>query len=111
MNFEALLLGLEPVTALTVGIAAVVLTPVVNAVGGAMGNSNLGESLSESAREVTKQGLVWGFEALENAKAVSAHAEEVFKDILADAKLEHLEKKSQSVTSDAQPQEIEIVSQ
>ena len=60
MNFEALLLGLEPVTALAVGIGAVVLAPVVTAVGSAMGNSHLSESLSETTRELTKKGLVLG---------------------------------------------------
>lgn len=109
MNFEALLLGLEPVTALAVGIGAVVIVPVVNAVGSAIGDSKLNESLKESAREITKNGLVWGFEAWENAQATYAHAEEAFRDIVADAKLEHRSQaKSESET--VKPQQIEIVS-
>lgn len=61
MNFEALLLGMEPLTALVVGVGAVIIAPVVKAAGSAVGDSNLSESLSESAREVTKKGFVMGF--------------------------------------------------
>ncbi len=111
MNFEALLLGLEPVTALAVGIGAVVLAPVVTAVGSAMGNSHLSESLSETTRELTKKGLVLGFEAVEKAQATYAQAEEAFRDLVADAKLEHVVKQSQTQTEITNPQDIEIVAQ
>lgn len=109
MNLEALLLGLEPVTALAVGLGAVILVPVVNAVGSAMGvePEKLGESLSESAREATKNGLIWGLEALENAQTTYAQAEESFRDLVADAMTEHKIKKSQKPV---EPHEIEIVS-
>ncbi len=110
MNFEALLLGLEPVTALAVGIGAVVLAPIITAVGSAMGDSHLNESLSESARELTKKGLVLGFEAVEKAQATFAQAEEAFRDLVADAKLEHIVKQSHSDPDTGKHQEIEIVS-
>jgi hypothetical protein len=112
MNWEALLLGLEPVTALAVGVGAVILAPVVNAVGSAIGDKNLNESLSESARELTKKGIVLSFEALENAQATYAQAEEAFRDLVADAKLEHhINKQNQQNSEAVKPQEVEIVSQ
>lgn len=108
MNLEALLLGLEPVTALTIAVGAVVVAPVISAVGSAAGDSNLSESLTESTKELTKKGLVWGFEAWENAQTAYAQAEETFRDLVADAKLEHTVKKSQ--TESPQPQNIDISS-
>lgn len=112
MELEALLLGLEPVTALAVGLGAVILTPIVGAVGGALGkdSSNLNESLTEGVREVTKKGIVWGFEVIDNAQTIFSEAEESFRDLLADAKTEHLLNKNHSENGDKrQPQEVEIV--
>jgi hypothetical protein len=104
-----LLLGLEPITALAVGVGAVILAPVVNAVGSALGeDSSKRESLSEAAREWTKNGLVWGFEAVENAQTIFAQAEESFKDLVSDAKVEYMMKKSNSQT--VEPHQVEIVS-
>lgn len=111
--FESLLLGIEPVTALAVGVGAVILAPVVNAVGSAMGvdSNKLSESLSESAKEITKNTLVLGFEALENAQTTYAQAEEAFRDLMSDARLEHMQKKSRTQTAKpAEPEVIEIVS-
>lgn len=111
--FESLLLGIEPVTALAVGVGAVILAPVVNAVGSAVGldSNKLGESLSESAKEIAKNTLVFGFEAFENAQTTYAHAEEAFRDLVSDARLEHMQKKSDSETAKStEPQVIEVVS-
>ena len=115
MELEALLLGIEPLTAVAVGVGAVILAPVVNAASSAMKDSKLGEALSESAseltksaKELTKDGLIWGFEAFENAQATYAQAEEAFRDLVADAKVDHMGKKSESKT--AEPQKIEIES-
>lgn len=119
MEFEALLLGLEPLTALAVGVGAVILVPVVTSVGSALGgndsnsnsNSNLTESLTESTKDFTKKGLVWGFEALENVQTIFSEAEESFRDLLADAKTEHLQKKNQSESENSKPHNIEIVTE
>lgn len=110
MELEALLLGIEPITALAVGVSAVILAPVVNAVGSALGEDSTSkhESLSAAAREWTKNGLVWGFEAVENAQAIFAQAEESFKDLVSDAQVEYMMKKSNAET--AEPHKIEIVS-
>jgi hypothetical protein len=108
MEFEALLLGIEPLTALAVGVGAVVLAPVVSAVGTAVGDEKLVESFSASARDLTKKSLMLGFEAFENAQGVFAEAQESFRDIVADAKAEQVAKHAQA--EQKQPQEVEIVS-
>lgn len=109
MEFEALFLGIEPLTALAVGLGAVVLAPVVSAVGKAVGQEDLGAPLAETARENTKKVIVWGLEAFDNAHVAFAEAEESFRDLVADAKAEHAAKRteSESVT----PREVEIVSE
>ena len=111
MELEALLLGIEPLTALAVGVGTVVLAPVVSSIGFALGQdyNKLTETLKESTRELTKKGLVWSFEAWENTQTVVAQAEESFRDLMADAKTEHLRKKTES--EQAQPYHLEIVSE
>ncbi|MEH2382227.1 MAG: DUF5132 domain-containing protein [Nostoc sp.] len=103
--------GLEPITALAVGVGAVILAPVVTSIGSALGkDSNLNESLLESTREVTKKGIVWSFEVLESAQTIFSEAEESFRDLLADAKTEHLQKKDHTENSErTQAHEVEIV--
>ncbi len=108
MEFEALLLGIEPLTALAVGAGAAILVPVVDALGSAMGQNKLSDTVSESAKELTKNGLVWGFEVWENAQASFAEAEESFRDLVADAKTEHMVKKAKA--DHVRPHEVEIVS-
>ena len=111
MELEALLLGLEPFTALAVGLGAVIIAPLVSSVGSALGkDSNFSESLSETTREATKKGIVWGFEVIESAQTIFSEAEESFRDLLADAKTEHLQKKDHIDKSEiTQPREVEIV--
>lgn len=108
MEFEALLLGLEPLTALAIGVGALALAPVVTTVGKAMGHENLGEPLAESAKEHTKKAMVWGLDALENVQSSFAEAEESFRDLVADAQAERTAKKAHN---SAEPREVEIVSE
>jgi len=108
MEFEALFLGLEPLTALAVGIGAFALAPVVNTLGKAMGQENLGEPLAESAKEHTKKAIVWGLGAIENAQSAFAEAEESFRDLVADAQAERIRNKAQ--IENTEPHEVEIVS-
>jgi hypothetical protein len=105
------LLGLEPLTALTVGVGAVILAPVVNAIGHVTGqdSNKLGEAVSTSAREWTKDVIVMGFEAMENVQAFYAEAEESFKDLVSDAKVEHMAKKG--TPESVEGREVEIVSE
>lgn len=108
MEFGELLLGIEPMTALVVGVGTLVLAPVVSAVvGSAMGVANTGESISESARELTKKGLVLGFEAVENLQTAYARTEQAVRDVWVDAMIEHMAKKSKS--EKVEPRRIEIV--
>ncbi len=108
MEFEALWLGLEPLTALAIGVGALALAPVVTTVGKAMGHENLGEPLAESAKEHTKKAMVWGLDALENVQSSFAEAEESFRDLVADAQAERTAKKAHN---SAEPREVEIVSE
>lgn len=107
MELESLLLGIEPLTALAVGIGALVFIPVVEAIG--LDPNKWGESLSESTRKVTKDGLIWGFEIVDNAQSTFAEIEESFRDLLAEARAEHTLKKSQS--EKVEPRVIEVVAE
>lgn len=110
MEFEALFLGLEPLTALAIGVGAAILAPVVDGVGKAIGQDpKMGAAVSESARENTKKALVWGFGALETFQSTFAEAEESFRDLVADAKTEYNGKKSEKERTE--PREVEIVSE
>ncbi len=109
MEFEALFLGLEPLTALAVGVGAVVLAPVVDVIGKSIGQDNLGAPLAEAARENTKKAIVWGMEALENAQTAFAEAEESFQDLVADAKAERATQRSNA--EKVEPRDIEIVAE
>jgi hypothetical protein len=119
MEFEALLLGFEPVTALAVGIGAAIFKPVVDVVSNAVQKDprlseslpKMGEALSESAKEAVKNSLVWGFETFENAQTAFAEAEESFRDLVADAKTEYVVKKSGANTDIVEPRDIEIASE
>ena len=118
MEFEALLLGLEPLTAMAVGVGAVLAAPVVGAVGKAIGQENLGDPLAETAKKNTKQALVWGMELFEQAQAAYAEAEESFRDLVAEAKAEREEKRTeaehtatQEVQTKVEPREVQIVSE
>jgi hypothetical protein len=109
MEFEALFLGIEPLTALAVGVGAVVLAPVVDVVGKAIGQDNLAEPLTTTAKDNTKKVMVWGMEAFENAQSAYAEAEESFRDLVADAKAEYVAKKTDAES--VRPHEVEIVSE
>lgn len=103
MDLEALLLGVEPVAAISVGIAALVLAPVI----GALGNPEVGKSLANSGRDLTKSGIKWGLEAFEKVQETVAEAGESWNDLVAEAQAEVKNAKN-SAKSDA-PTEIEIV--
>ncbi len=101
MEFEALLLGIEPLTVLAVGIGAAAVAPVVGAV-----DSMTGHSLTESARTAAKQGLVWAFETYEKAQATMAEASESFQDLVAEARSEIITTKAEADSSE--PREVTI---
>jgi hypothetical protein len=101
LELEALLLGLEPVTALTIGVGALVLAPVVGAI-----DSMTGSTLSEGTRNIAKNGLVVAFEAFDKAQHAVAEASESVQDLIAEAKSEMNTSKNGS--EDSIPREVTI---
>jgi hypothetical protein len=100
-ELEALLFGLEPLTAIAVGVGAVVMVPVVSAV-----DSMTGSNLSESTRTVAKDGLVWAFEVFDKAQHTFAEASESVQDLIAEAKADLADTKNGS--EDKMPREVTI---
>lgn len=93
MEFEALLFGVEPVTALAVGVAAVILTPIIKELGSTIGSviksSELGKSVSESAKDVAKESLVLSMGAIDNLQFAYSQGQETIRDVVVDATLEY----------------------
>ncbi len=102
MEFEALLLGLEPLTVLALGVGAVAVAPVVGAV-----DSMTGHNLTEQARNAAKSGLMWAFETYEKAQTAVAEASESFQDLVAEARAEMIEKKV-NTSRPEEPREVTI---
>jgi hypothetical protein len=101
MELEALLLGLEPMTALAVGVGALAIAPVIGAV-----DSLTGHNVSESTRSAAKTGLVWVFEAFDKTQSAAAEVSESFQDLIAEAKAERVTSKNGTV--EASPREVTI---
>jgi hypothetical protein len=100
-ELEALLLGLEPMTAAVIGVSALVIAPVIGAVDAATGHN-----ISESARTTAKTGLVWAFQAFDKAQSAAAEAGESFQDLIAEAKADM--RGSKNGASDPSPREVTI---
>lgn len=103
-ELEALLLGLEPVTALTIGVGALVLGPVIGAV-----NSMTGNSISDGARSAAKSGIGLAMEAFDKTQHFVAETGESFQDLIAEAKADR--SKGKNGAADHSPREVSIVSQ
>lgn len=106
MEWEALLLGLEPLTAAAIGVSVAIAAPVVAAI-----DSATGSKLSESSRAIAKQGIVVAFEAFDTAKSAIAEAQESVNDLVAEAKLDHQqakEKATENGGAKVQPQPVNI---
>jgi hypothetical protein len=101
LELEALLFGIEPVTAAVVGIGALVLAPVIGAI-----DSATGQNLSEGTRNAAKTALVWGIQAFEKAQSSAAEAGESFQDLFAEAKAEAISTKNGSAES--APREVAL---
>lgn len=98
---EALLLGLEPMTAAVIGVGALVAAPVVGAIDAATGGN-----LGEAAKSATKTGLIWAFQAFEQVQSTVAEAGESFQDLVAEARSEM--SGSTDGTTEAAPREVTI---
>jgi hypothetical protein len=97
MEFEALFLGLEPVTALAVGVGVLALAPLV-------GMATKSE-LADSARETAKNTLVVVFEVFDKAQSALAEAGESLQDLVAEAKAERAASQN---SASAPPQEVHL---
>lgn len=105
MEWEALLLGLEPLTAAAIGVGVAVAAPVVAAI-----DSATGSKFSESTRAVAKQGMVIAFEAFDQMQSAIAEAQESVNDLMAEAKNDHQQAKEKATENGGtkQPQEVKI---
>ncbi len=100
-----LIVGIESLAVLAVGVGAAILVPVVYVVSSATQDPQIGECLSESAREMAKDSLVWGLDTFDYIQTIFAEAGESFLDLVADAKTEHTSQKTQA----AELRKIEII--
>ncbi len=124
-TLEAILFGIEPVTALVVGVGAILLVPIVSAVGSAITQGDqegsfataadqaaqAAHSAGDSVQGLAKEALVWGLEVIEGVQTTLAEANESFQDFVAEARTEYEAKKAeqQATAAATQPQKIEIV--
>lgn len=109
MELEALLLGLEPLTALGIGVGSLLLAPVVGVVGSAMGSdSALGNSLSESSRSLAKTGVGWAVDTFDKTQTFFAETGESFQDLVAEAKNDLKNSKSAKAEQNSSPHQVEI---
>ncbi len=127
---EIILFGIEPVTALVVGVGALLLVPVVGAVGAAIAPSDQESaaergadsrvanpvtqavnSASESIHDLAKNTVVWSLGVVEEAQAAFAETSQSFQDLVAEAKAEYENRKAESPTAGetASPKAVEIV--
>jgi hypothetical protein len=114
-ELESLLLGLEPVTALAIGAGAILLAPVVDVLGDTLKQderlSSLGESVKTSARQATKDALVWGLDLVDNVQSGLAEAQESFNDLLAEAREAQDLKRVQEESEVFTPRSINVEAQ
>jgi hypothetical protein len=90
-----LLLGIEPIVALSVGVAAMAIAPVI----GALGNTEAGQKVADTGRDMTKNGLKWGLEAFDKIQSNLAEAGESWNDLMAEAQSEVKTAKKAQATS------------
>ena len=86
-----LLFGLEPLTALVVGVGALVVVPVITTVG-----STVGEPIAESSKNLAKTGLTWSFDIFDKTQTFFAETAESFQDLVAEAKADHVAAKAKA---------------
>ncbi|WOB42626.1 DUF5132 domain-containing protein [Thermoleptolyngbya oregonensis NK1-22] len=111
-ELESLLLGLEPVTAVAIGAGAILLAPLVDVLGDALKEderlSKFGDSVKTSARQATKDALVWGIDLVDNVQSGIAEAQESFNDLLAEAREARDMKRAQEESEAFTPRSINV---
>lgn len=105
MEWEALLLGLEPLTAAAIGVGVAVAAPIVAAI-----DSSTGSKLSESGRAIAKQGMVFALQSFDNMQSAIAEAQESVNDLMAEAKQDFNQAREQAPQEgiQTQPHEVKI---
>ncbi len=97
----------EPLTALAVGVGALFIAPVLGVAGALAGKDTVvGESLSESSKNLAKAGILWGMDVFDKTQSVVAEAGESFQDLVAEARAERASAKAR--TPHTPPQEVVI---
>ena len=123
---ESLLFGIEPLTALAVGIGAILLAPVIGAFSSredqqdeesdAESTENpvtqTFNSASDTAKDFAKDAIVFGMDIIENIQTTLAEASESFQDFVAEAREEFETQKAERQADDdtTKPRTVEIVS-
>jgi hypothetical protein len=102
MDFEALFLGIEPIVALTLGAAAIAIGTGVSLVG----NTEVGKTITHSGRDLTKNGIKWGIDAVDKLQGTVAEAGESWNDLVAEAQSELKASRNSSVAPE--PKEVTI---
>jgi hypothetical protein len=116
---ESLLFEIEPLTALAIGVGAILLGPLVGAVGAtasktaensaAPSDNSVGQAIDavgETARGIAKGAVVWSLGIAEGVQTSLAEVNESWQDLVAEAKAEH-EAKKQPATL-IHPRQVEI---
>ncbi|MFB2876346.1 DUF5132 domain-containing protein [Floridanema aerugineum] len=122
---ESVLFGIEPITAIVVGIGAILLAPAIGAVTSMIGKQDeetdtestenpvtqTFNSAGDTAKGFAKDAMVWGMDVVENIQTTFAETSESFQDFVAEAKAEYETKKAERQAADAttQPRAVEIV--
>lgn len=101
MEWEALLFGIEPIVALSVGVAAIVLAPLI----GSLAQPEVEESLSNGGRELVKKGVKFGIETYDNLQTSMTQTAQSWSDLVAEAKAEA----ELSRNSFKNPRQVQIV--
>lgn len=89
------LLGIEPVVALGVGLGALAIAPVISV----LSNTETGQKVADTGRDLTKQGLKWGIETADNVQSYFAEASESWNDMVAEAQAEIRDSKKEKATT------------
>lgn len=106
MEWEALLLGLEPLTAAAIGVGVAATAPVLAAI-----DSATGSKFSESTRTAAKQGMVLAMQAFDTMQSAVAEAQESVQDLMAEAKndlKQARQKAAENGGAEVTPQQIEV---
>lgn len=122
---ESLLFGIEPLTALAVGIGAILLAPAIGAVSSMLDQQDQGSdaestenpvtqtfnSAGDTAKNLAKDAIVLGMDIVENIQTTFAEASESFQDFVAEAREEFETQKAERLATDDtnKPRAVEIV--